>query len=207
MLRILSIRVGVVAAGIFLLAGGCATQPKISATLPPLPETVTSFGAVTADGWLYAFGGHKGERHDYNVEMVSGSFHRLRLRDGQAWERLPSSSAGQGLALVAYKNSLYRIGGMAARNHQGQKQDLYSLPLVQRFDLREGRWTDVVPLPEPRSSHDAAVIGNKLYVAGGWDLMRGSNKPVWFSNALVLDLDRPQSGWKTFAQPFQRRAP
>ncbi|MCF7763348.1 MAG: hypothetical protein K9N62_06715 [Verrucomicrobia bacterium] len=41
---------------------GCATHaaaPQVSTetpavTLAPLPETVTSFGAVTADGWLYA---------------------------------------------------------------------------------------------------------------------------------------------------------
>jgi hypothetical protein len=206
MLRIFSMRVAAVATGISLLVGGCATRPNVSATLAPLPETVTSFGAVTSDGWLYAFGGHKGKRHDYNVEMVSGSFHRLRLRDGQTWETLPSSSAGQGLALVAYKNSRYRIGGMAARNHQGQKQDLYSLPVVQRYDTRTRLWEDVAPLPEPRSSHDAAVIGNKLYVAGGWDLVGGTNKPLWFSNALVLDLDHPQSGWNKFSQPFQRRA-
>src|SRR5580765_5627137 len=111
---------------------GCATQssaPQVSAEIPatslaPLPETVTSFGAVTTDGWLYAFGGHKGERHEYSAEMVSGSFQRLRLSDGRAWEALPSSIPGQGLPLVAHNGYVYRIGGMAARNHSGAKQDL-----------------------------------------------------------------------------------
>jgi N-acetylneuraminic acid mutarotase len=50
------------------------------------------------------------------------------------------------------------------------------------------------------------VIGDKLYVAGGWELIGGTNKPIWPSNALVLDLAHPQTGWKTFPQPFQRRA-
>src|ERR1700744_4289684 len=70
-------------------------------TYPPLPETVTSFGAFTQDGWVYVFGGHKGERHDYSEEMVSGSFNRLKLDGGKVWESLPSAKPGQGLALVA----------------------------------------------------------------------------------------------------------
>jgi len=173
---------------------------------PPLPETITSFGAVTHDGWLYVFGGHKGKRHDYTAEMVSGSLLRLKLKGGKTWETLPSAPPGQGLALVACGHYLYRIGGMAARNHEGQQEDLYSLSLVQRFDLRKQRWEDVAPMPEPRSSLDAVVIGSKLYVAGGWNLTGGTNEPIWHTNSLVLDLAHPQAGWKTFAQPFQRRA-
>ncbi|MEO8427312.1 MAG: hypothetical protein ABI651_09400 [Verrucomicrobiota bacterium] len=193
---------------------GCATQPsggRASAEIPatslaPLPETVTSFGAVTVSGWLYAFGGHKGERHEYSIEMVSGSFHRLRLSDGRAWESLPSAAPGQGQPLVAHGGYIYRVGGMAARNHADAKQDLYSMTLAQRFDPRKGRWEDVAPLPASRSSHDAVVIGDKLYVAGGWQLIGGTNKPAWSANGLVLDLAHPQAGWREFPQPFRRRA-
>lgn len=177
-----------------------------AATLAPLPEAVTSFGAVTSDGWLYVFGGHKGERHEYSAEMVSGSFQRLKLSDGRAWESLPSAAPGQGQPLVAHDGFIYRIGGMAARNHADAKQDLYSLTLVQRFDPQSRRWEDVAPLPAPRSSHDAVVLGDKLYVAGGWQLIGGTNKPVWPANALVLDLANPRAGWREFPQPFQRRA-
>jgi hypothetical protein len=167
MLKISSIRCAAAVVGLCALFSGCATQPPINTSLAPLPETITSFGAATSDGWLYAFGGHKGQRHDYSIEMVSGSFERLRLSDGRAWETLPSAAPGQGVALVAHGHYLYRIGGMAARNHEGAKQDLYSLALVQRFDVRRQHWEDIAPLPLPRSSHDAAVIGNKIYVAGG----------------------------------------
>jgi N-acetylneuraminic acid mutarotase len=182
-----------------------AAEPP-AASLAPLPETVTSFGAVTSDGWLYAFGGHKGERHEYSVEMVSGSFQRLKLSDGRAWERLPAATPGQGQPLVAHEGSIYRIGGMAARNPADAKQDLYSMALVQRFDPKRGSWEDCPPLPAIRSSHDAVVLGDKLYVAGGWQLTGGTNKPAWPANALVLDLSRPGSAWREFPQPFQRRA-
>ncbi len=174
--------------------------------LAPMPEAVTSFGAVTDDGWLYVFGGHKGERHDYSADMVSGSLHRLRLSDGRTWESLPGAAPSQGLPLVAHRGFIYRIGGMAARNPGGARQDLFSTAHFERFDPGRGQWEKLMPLPTPRSSHDAAVMGDSLYVAGGWQLAGGTNKPVWPATALVLDLKHPTAGWREFAQPFQRRA-
>jgi Kelch motif len=206
MINVSSIRLTVFAIGFGSLLSGCATHQPVSTKLAPLPETVTSFGAVTSDGWLYAFGGHKGERHDYSIEMVSGSFQRLKLNDGRAWQMLPSATPGQGQPLVAHDGIIYRIGGMAAHNHKDEKQNLYSLSLVQKFNPKTGHWEDMTPLPAVRSSHDAVVIGDKIYVAGGWQLAGGTNKPAWPSNALVFDLVHPQSGWQEFPQPFQRRA-
>ena len=204
----------------WLASTGCLTAPQspssaanadaatspVRTNLVALPEAVTSFGAATSDGWLYVFGGHKGERHAYSADMVSGSFHRLRLNDGRAWEALLSAPPAQGLAMVAHSGSIYRIGGMAARNPAGVKQDLFSMTLVQRFDPRRARWQELPPLPAPRSSHDAITIGDKLYVAGGWQLAGGTNRPSWHATALVLDLRNPAAGWREFSQPFQRRA-
>jgi hypothetical protein len=130
----------------------------------------------------------------------------LKLSDGRAWEPLPSAAPGQGQPLVAYTGFIYRIGGMAARNPAGAKQDLYSMNLVQRFDPRARRWEDIASMPEPRSSHDAVVLGDKLYVAGGWQLIGGTNKPIWPRTALLLDLAKAHAGWREFPQPFQRRA-
>jgi hypothetical protein len=203
-------------AALVLLGTGCST-PSTSATaktsnlhvktnLAPLPEAVTSFGAVTADGWLYVFGGHKGERHEYSADKVSGSFQRLNLHDGSRWETLPGSFPSQGLPLVAHAGSIYRIGGMAARNREGTKQDLFSTTHFERFQPRLGRWEPLAPLPAPRSSHDALVVGDKLYVLGGWQLAGGTNKPVWPEHGLVFNLKNPRGGWKEFPQPFQRRA-
>lgn len=193
-------------ASLAVLMTACATRQPANNSLAPLPEAVTSFGAVTDNGWLYAFGGHKGARHDYTAEKVSGAFHRLRLDDGRAWETLPPAAPGQGQPLVAVGGRVYRIGGMAARNRAGEKQDLESTALVQQFDPRLMRWADATPLPEPRSSHDAAVAGGKIYVAGGWRLDGGTSKAVWPDKALEFDPSHPEAGWHEFPQPFRRRA-
>ncbi|MGE3309445.1 MAG: Kelch repeat-containing protein [Limisphaerales bacterium] len=171
-----------------------------------MPEAVTSFGAACLDGWLYVLGGHKGERHEYSAPMVSGAFHRLKLSDGKSWETLPSAEPGQGLAIAGHGGSVYRVGGMAARNQPGEKSDLHSKDLVARYDVRAGSWESVAPLPEPRSSHDAVVLGDSLYVGGGWTLAGGSSKGVWCDHLLQLDLKAGASEWKAVPQPFRRRA-
>ncbi len=196
---------GVALAGVL---AGCASAPKssVAKSLAPMPEGVTSFGAATAGDWLYVFGGHKGERHDYSAEMVRGSFYRLNLRDGQEWENLPNATPGQGQPLVAYGEFIYRTGGMAARNTAEEKEDLHSLDLVQRFNPHSRQWENLPSLPAIRSSHDAVIVADELYLLGGWQLTGSTKEAIWPTNALVLDLQNPSGGWKEFPQPFQRRA-
>src|SRR5687767_788013 len=99
-----------------LALAGCATQSvsprnapaKTATSLAPLPEAVTSFGAVSHDGWLYVCGGHKGERHEYSADEVSGAFHRLNLTEGRAWEKLSAAEPAQGAPLVADGGYVYR---------------------------------------------------------------------------------------------------
>ncbi len=197
-----------------LLLGAYASSPPSSmtdltppaATLAPMPEAVTSFGAISHDGWLYVSGGHKGERHEYSAPMVSGAFQRLRLAEGKVWEALPAAEPAQGAPLAAHGHHIYRIGGMAARNEPGQKSDLHSKAAVTRYDIRRGVWEDAVPLPEPRSSHDAVVLGDALYVGGGWTLSGAANKGIWRDTVLKLDLRASRPCWETVDQPFRRRA-
>ena len=204
----LTLNCSLLAPALALLLTGCATTPQsaVKTPLAPLPEAVTSFGAATAGDWLYAFGGHKGERHDYSAAMVRGSFYRLNLRDGKSWEELPDATPGQGQPLVAHGEFIYRTGGMAARNAAEEKENLHSLDLVQRFNPQTLQWENLPALPAVRSSHDAAVVGDKLYVIGGWQLTGSTKEAIWPANALVLDLKNPSAGWQEFSQPFQRRA-
>lgn len=177
-----------------------------AAALAAMPEAVASFGAVSHQGWLYICGGHKGERHQYSAPMVSGSFYRLRLLEGTHWEKLPDASPAQGAPLVAHGEFIYRPGGMAARNQPDEKSDLRSHATVSRYDIRRAVWENFEPLPEPRSSHDAVVLDNKLYVAGGWSLAGDSSKGVWAKTLLELDPRATHPRWVAIAQPFERRA-
>lgn len=173
---------------------------------PPLPAAVSSFGAVVSDGWLYVYGGHRARTHQYSTEAVLGTFHRLKLSDPKVWEELPSGPPIQGLALAAHGGKIYRVGGMQPRNAVGQKSDNHSLPDCACFDPHDKKWHPLPDLPDGRSSHDAVVVGDRLYVLGGWKMNGAGNKPRWHETVGVLDLSKSPLKWESIPQPFARRA-
>ena len=177
-----------------------------AATLPPMPQPAASFGAVTAGGYLYVYGGHVAPTHDYSTASVSGQFHRLRLDGGSAWESLPAGPPLQGMNLATDGKFVYRVGGMRPRNAPGQPADVRSVADVDRYDPAGRRWDALPPLPTPRSSHDLAVVNHTLYVVGGWDLTGDADAATFAPDALSLDLSTPDAKWRSVAQPLQRRA-
>ena len=171
-----------------------------------LPRAVCSFGTAVADGWLYVYGGHCGKAHVYSTDDVLGTFQRLNLKEGLSWQDLPKGPALQGLAMVAYQGKLYRIGGMQPRNKAYEQSDNQSLASCACYDPASRSWEELPELPEGRSSHDAVMLGDKLYVVGGWKINGSDGKPEWHRTALVLDLSKKPLKWESIKQPFQRRA-
>ncbi len=174
--------------------------------ITPLAEPTSSFGGAVDAGWLYIYSGHVGGEHEHSSENLSPRFQKLNLADtSKGWHDLPGGTPLQGVPLVANLGKLYRVGGLSARNKSGEAEDLHSVASAQVFDVARGEWSDLPDLPVARSSHDAAIVGNKLYIVGGWTLA-GEDKS-WIDSALVLDLSQPTTGWREIAKPpFQRRA-
>ena len=174
-----------------------------------LARPVASFGATIADGWLYVFGGHTGERHDYSTETVSGQLDRIRVDDllagTSSWERLPDGPPAQGLELVGHGQSVIRAGGMQPRNADGEPSDNHSLDLVMRMTADCREWSPMTSLPVARSSHGAVQMGSMLALVGGWR-MTGGNRGEFVTETAMLDLQYRQPKWKSIPQPFRRRA-
>lgn len=183
---------------------GFSETPEPEA-LPLLPRAVASFGGARTGHWLYVYGGHVGRAHRHSQQNLSSEFWRWNLLDRSSWERLPSGPGLQGLALVSHGSEVYRLGGMSAKNEGGQPEDLWSVDDVAKFDPRQRCWIDLPPLPEPRSSFDACVAGNRIFVAGGWTL--AGPKRSWLTTAYVLDLSGEPLRWEALPTvPFKRRA-
>jgi hypothetical protein len=198
---------------------GSAAHPASDATGKPakpptevaiaqrqLPVPVASFGATVSDGWLYVYGGHIGEAHAHSRENLNSQFLRMSLEGTAACDQLPCDTPLQGLALVAHGGVIYRIGGMSARNAAGDPPNLHSSTDFARYDPETRLWTRLSPLPAGRSSHDAVVLGDRIYVVGGWNLT-GAGDGEWHTDSLVIDLSASDLAWKPLpTQPFQSRA-
>jgi outer membrane protein assembly factor BamB len=191
------------------LLGLLSTGSRAASPLPPMPEPATSFGAAMSDGWLYVYGGNTGQAHEFNRECVKGDFFRLQMDGNAAWEKLPGGLPLLSCPLVSDAGKIIRIGGMNARNEKGAKNDLHSTDEVMQFDPATQQWAALPKLPEPRSSHDAAILDHTLYVGGGWNIAGGEDEGAptkWYETMLSLDLRAPDKGWHSQPQPFQRRA-
>ncbi len=181
-------------------------QTEKPSRLPSLPNAVTSFGAATTvDGHLYVYGGHMGDAHKYYKEGQSHTLLRLNLAKPTKWEKLVNGPGLQGLALVTDGKVLYRVGGFRAMNTKDEDSELRSQASFAKFDPRIGKWEELTPLPGPRSSFDAVVHRDQLFVVGGWDMQpEGKN---WCKQAYVANLKQTPIKWQKLPDPpFQRRA-
>jgi len=176
-----------------------------------LPRAVSSFGAAELDGWTYVIGGHGGRTHHYGAEHQWDGFARLRTDDPSQREALPPpderderDARVQGTALVAARGRLVRIGGLHAEGSEGSAT-LASRASVRAYDPRARCWSALPDLPAPRSSHDAAALGDSIYVFGGWNLRGDTGEAEWAAQGLVLDLAAPTPAWRPIAQPRAER--
>jgi len=182
------------------------TAKTVNDSYPQLEQGTTSFGGAVVGDHLYVYGGNHGNAHGYSEEEQSNLFQRLDLKNPTAWERLPSGPRRTGLAMVAHNGKLYRVGGFEVQG-DGDK-NLSSMNDFARFDPAVGAWEDLTPLPEARSSHDVVVIGDTLYVAGGWTMVAGGEtETVWLKPVYACDLTQPTIEWKHVTDlPAERRA-
>ena len=187
------------------LLAPAGAQPQAPAVLElrALPLAPASFGAAALGERLYLFGGHVGRTHEHSRDNLSALFLGV-APDGSATE-LAGGRALQGLALAAHAGRLVRVGGLEAHNARGEPEDLWSTSEVAAFDPAAGAWSELPPLPQGRSSHDAAVLGDLLVVVGGWTLS-GPAPGTWATTSLVLDLAAPRPEWRAIEQPFRARA-
>ncbi|MEM6797061.1 MAG: PQQ-binding-like beta-propeller repeat protein [Acidobacteriota bacterium] len=176
--------------------------------IPALPEGLASFGAAVAGDGLYVYGGHIGRTHQHSVDNLSHHFRSVDLKNPSAgWQDLGPVQGLQGTALVAHGGEkVCRIGGLNALNPQGEDADLVSVATASCYHIPEQKWVDLPALNAGRSSHDAVVLGDKIYVVGGWDLRGKDEEAVWHDTGEVLDLSAESPVWETFPQPFKRRA-
>jgi len=184
-----------------------AVEKKLAVTkpFPELPVGITSFGGAVVGKKLFVYGGHCGEAHNYYKAGQNTKLYRLDLEAPTKWEVACESSGLQGLAMVGHAGNLYRVGGFVARNKQGEDQDLHSTAGFAKFDFNKGEWVDQQPMPSPRSSLDAVVVGDTLYVVGGWNI-RGDNETEWSDKMFSIDLSADDAKWQTTDVPFNRRA-
>lgn len=141
---------------------GCPRRVNHAAVA--INDKIYSFGGYCA-GENFSISGIKTAIDVYVFDTKTLRWHELpvpRNKDG-SFEMYPDVPYKRyGHTAVAYKNCVYMWGG---RNDEALCSNLY------RFDVKTLQWEHITTKgvkPEARDGHSASIIGNKMYIFGGY---------------------------------------
>ncbi|KAK4465998.1 hypothetical protein QBC42DRAFT_293830 [Cladorrhinum samala] len=169
------------------------------ATPSPAPVALNHPNGAVHNSKIYVLGGLS--EIDSTVTWRASPSSFVYSPKSNTWSSLPpipASHVPRGSAAMGVSSSgvIYLAGGMTALplTPDGIQQ---SISDVAAFDTKTNEWIALHPaarnLPAPRDHAGAAVINNKFYVVGGRDKGQLNVRDTVF----VLDLDKPEEGWKT----------
>jgi N-acetylneuraminic acid mutarotase len=136
-----------------------ARQAGTDRWTPLSPATLerTEVAAARVGRFVYVMGGF-----ERKSAATTRAVERYDLRRDR-WKRVRSMPIGLNHATaVAYRGRLYVHGG-----YRGRRDLSSATSRLYRYSPRRNRWTRLPDSPSPRAAHAAAVIGHRLYVAGG----------------------------------------
>ena len=127
----------------------------------PMPAPRNQFSTVTLAGKIYAIGG---QFHHDSMQLDQSRVDIYDPRTDQ-WSRGPNLPKGHSHAeggTFVHQGRVYMVGGHTTPLGGKKTIDADILSFQPG-----GGWEVIAKLPMPLSSPAAAIIGNKLYVAGG----------------------------------------
>jgi N-acetylneuraminic acid mutarotase len=145
-------------AGILLLSSGDgAARSERWSQLPSATLERSEIAAARVGRFIYVVGGF--ERAS---ALTSAAVERYDI-DRRRWKRVHDMPVGLNHpTAVAYRGAVYVHGGYEAERALTEPSRV-----LLRYDPRRDRWRRLPASPTPRAAHAAAVIGHRLYVAGG----------------------------------------
>jgi len=166
--------------------------------LAPLPEGRHHIALAAAGGKIYGIGGFSGAIPDWLAHAS------VFVYDPQAdrWSNGPALPQARAEGVVATSGGkIYFIGGRIptspAAKHISEHADTKRAEVL---DPRAGRWSRIADAPSARNSAAGAVIGDKIYVVGGRQMVAqpdGRSRPV---NVATLEVYDPATDrWETRA--------
>ncbi|KAL8616818.1 hypothetical protein ACOMHN_017855 [Nucella lapillus] len=139
-------------------------------------------GVCSANGMLYAVGGHDGNEHLNSGEMFNPKTNKWR-------PIAPMGTLRRGLALASLGGPIYAVGGL---------DDTTCFNTVERYDATTDMWTFVASMLTPRGGVGLTALKGHLYAIGGNDGVSSLDKCERYDPFL--------NKWSAIANMHKRRA-
>lgn len=136
---------------------------------PPLPEPIGGGALLSVGNRLHYFGGYRKDRNTNSA--AHWVLAPLDSASPSTWVPAAPMPQPRGqFGGVELNGALYAIGG-----NVGHDPTPVDVPWVHRYDPATDRWTEVAPLPFPRSHFEPAVLvrDGRIIIVGGRSRPRG----------------------------------
>jgi len=149
---------------------------KTHEALPGAPQPRSAHTAVVYKNQMYIFGGwngHESLNDLYSLNLDTLQWRKIVSENGPSKRRMHSA--------VVYKDNMYLFGGYDESHSAHSYNDLFC------FDFQTETWKTVAcqgRIPKGRSRAGATVVGNNMYIIGGWDRVN------YFGEVLRMDLEK-----------------
>ncbi len=134
-----------------------------------LPGARDHVGCAAWDRRIHVIGG-RFNTFEYNTDL-----HHAYFPERDTWEpRAPLPTARSGHGLVAHRGRLFAMGGEAGIVAGGQITQAKVFGQMESYDPLADSWQSHAPMPTPRHAVGAALLGERIHVAGGGAVTGGA---------------------------------
>lgn len=166
--------------------------------LAPLPEGRHHIALAAAGGKIYGIGGFSGAIPDWRAHAS------VFVYDPQTdrWSSGPALPQARAEGVVAaIGDRIYFVGGRIPTSAQAKHISEHAdTTRAEVLDVEKGQWKRIADAPSARNSAAGAVIGGKIYVVGGRQMVKGDDGRTRPVNVATLEVYDPATDrWETRA--------
>lgn len=135
----------------------------------PTPLEMHHFQAVAFGDRIYLMGAMTGKYPKEKPLKQVVAYHPESDKFEQLHE-IPAERRRGGAGAAVYKDKIYLVGGITNGHMDGFQ------PWLDEYDPKTGEWKQLPDAPHARDHFQAAVIGDRLYAAGGRTTSKATNE-------------------------------
>ncbi|WP_460636920.1 Kelch repeat-containing protein [Larkinella harenae] len=128
--------------------------------LPAPPVEMNHFQAVTYKGEIYVMGAFQGA-FPHETPIPNIYIYSPKTGNWRKGPEIPKPQLRGSAGVVVYNDKIYMVCGIIDGHYDGHVSRL------DEYDPKTNTWKQLADAPRSRDHINAAVVGNKLYLAGG----------------------------------------
>ncbi|WP_128546419.1 Kelch repeat-containing protein [Larkinella soli] len=158
--------------------------------MPAPPVEMNHFQAINYNDEIYVMGAFEG-KYPHETPIPNIYIYSPRKGEWRKGPEIPQEKRRGSAGVVVYNNRIYMVCGIIDGHYDGH------VAWLDEYDPKADTWKRLADAPRVRDHISAAVVGNKLYLAGGRRSSAKTNQVLETTIAEVDVYDFKTGRWET----------